>query len=150
MTKLALILGVVALCGSAGSAVAQDHGHDHAKPKAPVKASGNPVVHEMRLLNDAMKTIMDAVANNRLEAIVPAIHRVHEARLLTEKAIESGTYRLPKNSDRMEAFIKEDDAFHQELVTLVKAARANDLKGATKQVGTLMNGCTSCHVKYRF
>lgn len=110
----------------------------------------NAVQNEMRQLVEAMNVFVLAVANNDLKAIPPAIHRVHSARQLTEQAIESGTYKLPKNPDKLSAFLKEDEAFHEELVTLVKASKANDLQSATTQVGKLVNGCTSCHVKFRF
>lgn len=144
MKQLALVAGILVLFPLAGVAGA-------APDRSPSQLkAGNPVVQEMRILNDAMKTVIEAVANNRLDTIPPAIHRVHEARQQTEKAIESRTYRLPKNADRLEGFIQADEAFHEQLVTLLKAAKANDLMGATRQVGPLMISCTNCHQQYRF
>lgn len=118
---------------------------------APARPAGlNPVQHEMILLSEAMNTILLAVANNNLQAIPPAIHKVHEARLVTEEALLNGEYQPPKNSDQVEAFIAEDEAFHDELVTLMKAVKADDLQAATRQVGVIVNSCTSCHTQYRF
>lgn len=146
---LAAVLSLVLL---SGNAMAQAKaGHDqHVEAAAHLPPGVNAVQNEMRELSAAMNEIMLAVANNNLKAIPESIHRVHAARQLTEEAIASGRYKLPKNSDKMAAFIKEDDAFHEELVALVKASKTNDLNAATKQVGRLMNGCTSCHTQYRF
>lgn len=120
-----------------------------AQPPAPASAGPNAVQQEMRLLTAAMNTIVLAIANNDLQAIPPALHRVHGAREQTEQAIHSGAYRL-KDPSRLQAFLEEDEAFHDELVKLLRASRANDLEAATRQVGVIMNGCTSCHVKFRF
>lgn len=158
---LAAVLSLVLLSGNAMAKSAHDH---HGQAAAPAKAvqdrhaeaaaklpvGVNAVQNEMRELSTAMNEILLAVANNNLKVIPESIHRVHSARQLTEAAIESGHYKLPKNSDKMAAFIKEDDAFHEELVALMKASKTNDLNAATKQVGRLVNGCTSCHTQYRF
>jgi hypothetical protein len=147
------IAALIAL--GAGAATAAPAGHDpaehgHAAPAAETPAGLNPVQHEMRLLADAMNVIMLAVANNDLKAIPPAISKVHSARMVTEQALLSGKYQPPKNSKQVQAFIKQDEAFHDELVTLMKAVRTNDLNAATRQVGVIVNSCTSCHTQYRF
>jgi len=115
---------------------------------APVAAS--PVQLEMVALTDAMQKVLVAIANNNLAAIPPAIHAVHSARDVTADALRKGAITLPKNPGKLDEFAREDDRFHGELVTLVKAARANDLQAATRQMGVVMNGCTACHLKYRF
>lgn len=155
---------LIALGAGAATAAPHDH-HGHAAPAkapavkaAPAKAAPvaktpaglNPVQHEMILLADAMNVIMLAVANNNLQAIPPAIQEVHSARMVTEEALLSGKYQPPKNSKNVQAFIKQDEAFHDELVTLMKAVKADDLRAATRQVGVIVNSCTSCHVQYRF
>lgn len=148
----AALLSLVMLSGQAQAQPAHEH-HEHglhAQESAKLPLGVNAVQNEMRELSVAMNQIMLAVANNDLKTIPPAIQRVHGARQLTEQALSSGKYKLPKNADKLAAFIKEDDAFHGELVALVKASKANDLNVATKQVGRLMNGCTSCHTQYRF
>lgn len=157
------IAALIALSAGAATAAPAIHDHGHAAPKAPAAAAKkpaaaaaqtpaglNPVQHEMRLLADAMNVIMLAVANNDLKAIPPAISKVHSARMVTEQALLNGTYQPPKNSKQVQAFIKQDEVFHDELVTLMKAVKADDLGAATRQVGVLVNSCTSCHVAYRF
>lgn len=143
---LAIPFAPAALAAGGGA----HHLHE-AKAPAPTPQPGvNAVQNEMRLLTEAMDVIVRAVANNDLKTIPPAIQKVHQARQLTEKALESGTYKLAKGSDRLEAFIKEDEAFHDELVVLMKAVKGNNLQQASRQVGVLMNSCTNCHTKFRF
>jgi DNA-binding GntR family transcriptional regulator len=104
---------------------------------------------EMRLLHEATRDWVTAVANNQLAAIPPAISRVHTARVATEKALERGEYTLPRGGD-LAAFAKQDEAFHDELVKLLRASRANDLPATTTQLGVVLEGCTACHQQYRF
>lgn len=133
------------------------HEHDApaaAKPAAVTPApeaapAGNVVQAEMRLLHEATRDWVTAVANNQLGDIPPAISRVHTARVATEKALERGEYALPKGGD-LAAFAKQDEAFHDELVKLLRASKADDLPAATKQLGVVLEGCTSCHQQYRF
>ena len=142
--KRGLWLAAMAAVGAAAAgAWAADAGPP--ETKAP-----NAVQHEMRELALAMQVTLNAIANNTLGDVTPAIHKVHGARDLTEAALKDKLVVLPKNGDKLAAFIKEDEAFHNELVKLVKAARANDLTAATRQFGVVMNGCTACHSKYRF
>ena len=37
-----------------------------------------------------------------------------------------------------------------ELVALLQAAKANDLPAATRQLGVVLDGCTSCHMTFRY
>lgn len=119
------------------------------KPVAPEQAV-NPVQSEMRILHEATRDWVTAVANNTLSIIPASIGKVHGARLMTEKAVEAGTYRPPKNGDALADFVKQDEAFHAELVKLLRASKANDLPGTTKQLGVVLDGCTSCHLRFRF
>ncbi len=105
----------------------------------------------MRLLNEAMRDWVTAVAQNSLAAIPAGISRVHAAREVTDSALKRGEYVPPKGGKpALAAFIEQDEAFHDELVTLLRAARANDLEAATRQLGVVMQGCTSCHTAFRF
>ncbi|MCE7890614.1 MAG: hypothetical protein DYH12_13115 [Sorangiineae bacterium PRO1] len=67
-----------------------------------------------------------------------------------ERAAPAREPRASKAGSDLEAFKREDEAFHDELVKLLQASKRNDLPGATKQLGTVLEGCTSCHQKYRF
>ena len=96
-------------------------------PSMPAGEPRNPVQAEMRLLNEATRDWVTAIAQNDLASIPPGISRVHAARLVTEKALTAGTYAPPKGgAAALPAFVRQDDAFHDELVTLLQAAKAND------------------------
>ena len=160
-TRLALIAGLIAGLAAAGALQARADaprarpapratGQTAPAPRGPWPVGrDNVVASEMRALTGAMDTVVRAIANNDLQAIPPAIHAVHTAREKTDAAIHAGAYRPPSNGDRLEAFVALDEAFHDELVALVRAARAGDLAAATRQVGPIMNGCTGCHQQFR-
>ena len=113
-------------------------------------APKNALQLEMITLTAAMQEVVVALANNQLSTIRPAIHRIHLAREQTEAALDQGLIKLPRNPDKLAEFKKEDAAFHDELVKLLKAAQANDLTAATRQTGVILDGCTRCHLSYRF
>lgn len=141
-----------------GSGEGADHGHATetvAVAAAPVASPTelpegvNAVQNEMRLLHEAMRDSVTAVANNDLAAIPHAIHRVHQARGMTDAAIQSGSYRPPQNGDQIEQFLATDEAFHQELVVLVRAANANDSAATGQQLGVVLSRCNGCHSQFR-
>ena len=124
--------------------------HEHAEAAVPaLDLSGNPVQNEMRLLTDAMNKSLLIIANGDLKDLPPTIFAVHGARNETEKAIKEGRYKPPKNSDDLEGFTATDTAFHDQLVRMVKAAKAGDRKEATAAYADVVIGCTNCHQQYR-
>lgn len=132
---------------------ADTHGSDApvGVPSIPAGEPRNPVQAEMRLLNEATRDWVTAIAQNDLASIPPAISRVHAARLVTEEALKRGAYAPPKGgAAALAAFVRQDEAFHDELVTLLQAAKANDLPAATRQLGVVLEGCTSCHMTFRY
>ncbi len=110
----------------------------------------NAVQNEMRLLDEAMRTTLTLIANDQLEGIPAQIKKVHPARQLTQKAIEKGVYKTPKNPEKIDDFVALDDDFHDDLKGLLKASKTDDLQMATDKFGDLMQGCTDCHTQYRF
>ena len=121
-----------------------------ARAASPPEAR-NPVQAEMRLLTEATRDWVTAIAQHDLASIPDGIARVHAARLVTEAALEDGTYLPPKGgAGAVDAFVQTDEAFHDELVKLLQAAKANDLPAATRQLGVVLEGCTTCHIQYRF
>lgn len=131
-----------------------DH-DDHGAGNAPTSLDElpedvNAVQHEMRLLDEAMRTTLTLIANDQLEGIPDQIQTVHPAREITMEALEKGEYELPKNADRMEEFEALDEAFHDDLKALLEASREDDLEGATDAYGDIVQGCTNCHTEYRF
>ena len=139
------------------SHVEGEHGHDHDNyaVKTPESADDLPdginvVGHEMLLLNNAMIGVFSLIIANQLENIPATIYSVHDARDLTERTLAAGKYKTPKNSDDLDGFMKLDEAFHDDLVELVKAAQKDDLKLTTEKYADVIQGCTDCHTQYRY
>jgi cytochrome c556 len=102
----------------------------------------------MRVLDEVVRSWVTAIANNQLQAIPNGVEKIHPARAATERALETGAYR-PSKGD-VDGFKRQDEEFHDRLVALLRAARAEDLPAATRELGVVLEGCTSCHLKYRF
>lgn len=134
--------------------------HEHPEPThepattaaAPdaIAPPANAVQNEMRILDAAMREVLTMIANNQLAGIPDRIFSVHGARDATEKAIAEKRYLPPRNDEGIDAFVATDRAFHDDLVRLVKAARANDLAAATGAYASVVVGCTGCHQRFRF
>ena len=107
------------------------------------------VQNEMRLLHEALRDAVTAMADGKVATIAESLHRVDRARELTEKALEEKQYTLPKNPDKLEAFKAKDDAFHAELEKLAEASKANDAKATGEQLGVVLSKCSDCHDQYR-
>lgn len=109
----------------------------------------NAVQKEMQALHALTVTALTAIENGELAAIPPAVHPVHLLKSETEKALASGAWK-PKQGGTTHDFIREDEAFHPLLVKLVQASKKNDVQAASKALGEVIQGCTACHVKFRF
>ncbi|HEX7601315.1 MAG TPA: cytochrome c [Polyangiaceae bacterium] len=125
-------------------------------PPAPATASPDrvppgitAVQNEMRLLHEALRDAVTAMADGNLAAIAESLHRVDRARELTEQALEEKRYTLPKNPDKLEAFKEKDEAFHAELAKLAAASSGNDAKATGEQLGVVLSKCSDCHTQFR-
>ena len=128
------------------------NGHEHQADTAPIPShppAMNPVQHEMQLLAAAMNSSLLIITNGDLADLPPVIFAVHAARDATEHAIASGAYAPPANSQDVEGFVATDRAFHDQLIRMVKAAKAGDRKEATAAYADVVTGCTNCHGQYR-
>lgn len=119
-------------------------------PPAAQGEAQNPLQVEMRALTAFMQLAIVAVANDQLELIPPAISKLHGTIEDTQEALKAGEMKLPQHPEEVDAFLAMDDAFHEQLVILVRAAKENNLMLATRQLANLSLGCTSCHQRYRF
>ena len=152
IARAALVLLVVAGCGRDKPAEARDkaHGEAHAEPRAEAPpAPGNAVQNEMRLLTEAMRDTVSAIGTGDLAPIPHRLHEVHKARDLTEQAIASGTYKLPRNGENVAACKALDESFHAELEKLFLAARANDPAATSAAFSSVMSRCDGCHAQFR-
>jgi cytochrome c556 len=111
--------------------------------------SGNPLVQEMRTLDQAMCGIVSAVALGDGARVRAALEPLHSAREKTEQALESGAIKLPKNPQRLAEFAKRDTAFHADLERLAAAAGRNDQLQMLTVTKKLLDGCVACHQTFR-
>lgn len=112
-------------------------------------AADSLVKVEMRLLDKAFKNLIDSLILNNPKAIEEPFHEVHMAKANTEKALEKGEIKLPKNNDKMKQFVELDEQFHGKLEALIEASRKGDMKAVQDVTHKLLNGCVLCHNKFR-
>jgi cytochrome c556 len=131
---------------------------DNRERAAPAAVTASPervppgvtaVQNEMRLLLEAMRNTVTAIAMGTMETIPGSLESVHHARELTEKAVETGGYKLPKNGDKLAEFKELDEVFHSELEKLVAAAQSKNAQATATQLGVLLSKCDGCHTQYR-
>lgn len=109
----------------------------------------SPVRVEMQLLTAAIEAAVRSIGMGDVREIPHALHRVHEAKQATAAALETGSYRPPKNGDRIERFRALDEAFHRDLERIVVASRVNDVARTAEAVGNALTACNGCHVEFR-
>jgi len=114
-----------------------------------VPAGITAVQNEMRLLHEAMRNCVTALAYGTLDSIPEGLHTVHRARELTEKALESGSYKLPKNPEQLATFKDLDEQFHLELEKLAAVATSKDGAATGRQVGVVLSKCSGCHAQFK-
>jgi len=105
---------------------------------------------EMAALDQAFKTIIDALVLGDMERIKPAVTGISEARERVEGAIKAGQrILLPKNQSQVREFFKLDEQFHTDLEELSKAAETGQKKVVKNYAHKLLDACVVCHEKYR-
>ena len=150
-----LLACVVLLCAcEAGAPPEQSAGDVPAADTAAVAtaamdSASNPVQLEMRLLDEAIRVSITAIANDAPQAAVPALERVHGARMETEAYLHSGQYAPLADHDSLEAFAAEDEAFHHRLEEYAEALKAGRADAAAAALGPLMQSCVGCHQRFR-
>lgn len=151
-THRALLSAVVALAGCESAAPPPPAAETDSAATAPVAAQAealNPVQQEMRLLDEAIRTSITAIANNTPQVAVERIHVVHAARTQTEAFLHSGQYAPLASRDTLEAFAAADNAFHVQLEGYAEALTAGDLQRAAGALGPMLQSCVACHERFR-
>jgi len=140
-------------CPPAGSAAAEHADHAaHVVPAAPASDAAGPanvVQTEMRMLTQILEATVRGIGAGDVSGIDEQLHELHGAKEATTAAVKGGTYKLPKNSENVAAFEQMDEAFHEQLVGLVKASRANDVPAAAEALGQIVRSCNGCHAMFR-
>ena len=151
-----LLACVLLLCACSGEpepepgAPRADVAVDSAATEGEVQDTvSNPVQREMRLLDEAVRISITAIANDAPQAAVPALERVHAARTETEAFLHSGQYAPHADHDTLEAFAAEDAAFHHRLEEFAGALQAGQTETAAGALGPLMQTCVTCHQRFR-
>ena len=152
------LLLIIALATTVSSACRRETEPSSATSSPTVSATASPdvvpagitaVQNEMRLLHEAMRSCVTALAYGTLDAIPEGLHTVHRARELTENALESGSYKLPKNPEKLATFKNLDEQFHVELEKLAAVATSKDGAATGRQVGVVLSQCSGCHAQFK-
>lgn len=146
----------IALVGGGGLVAGLHHAekggghHDHGAP-APASSGDatNPVQAEMRVLERALATAPASFASGDIRPFEHQLHAVHAAKEKTEQALHSGSYRLPKNADKLERFAQLDREFHAAVEKLAAHASKNELAPAAGAYGNVLAACNGCHSEFR-
>lgn len=153
MQKLAVLFVMLSLSSLPAILSAQDdHSLHHHAPKAAVttKTEGpNPLIAEMRILDNVFREVVSAVSLGDGEAVHKALEAMHGTMEKTHEGVHSGIVRIPKNSDRVEDFVKRDKDFHGDLEALAHAAHINNRKSMVDLTKKLLEGCVNCHQTFR-
>lgn len=128
------------------AASAADHGHN--KPNRG-KASPGALVEEMRALDKVFREVVSAVALNDGRRAHEALESMHGRMEKTQEALHAGEVRLRKNASKVAEFEMMDREFHANLERLAKAAHRNDGREMTILTKKLLDGCISCHSRFR-
>ena len=147
MTHL-LAAGAIGVVGCHFGSAHSGHGGAH-QPATATASGANVVRDEMRLLESALREAPAHFGSGDLRPIEHALHGVHAARERTAEALQSGSYRPPRNGGQLERFIELDREFHGQLEALAGAAARNDSQEAGAALGRVMQGCQGCHAEYR-
>lgn len=67
----------------------------------------------------------------------------------TEAALSSGSFRLRKNPERLDAFRALDEELHHRLEGLVQASQNNDVSAAASALAGVIQSCAPCHGEFR-
>ena len=140
--KAAFITAVIATTPFVAGAV--DHSHHDAFP-----AGSNALVEEMKALDAVFREVVSAVALGDGHKVHQALESMHGKMEKTQEALHAGKVVLRKNAAKAAEFEKMDKDFHARLETLGRAARKGDSKGMTEITKKLLDGCLSCHNKFR-
>ncbi len=116
----------------------------------PVQASAtNPLVEEMKTLDNAFRDIVSAVALSDTAKVHASLQSMLGSMEKTREGIHTGTVILPKNASRNKEFIGRDIKFHEKLDALDRAAQRNNLHEMLRITKQLLDGCVQCHQTFR-
>ncbi len=113
------------------------------------KSSVSPLAAEMKVLEDAMRDMVSAIADADGVIVVKAVESLREPGEKTHQALRAGTISLPKNGDRMDDFQRSYDSFHAHIEALGRAGSRNNVEAMLALTKQLLENCVACHRTYR-
>ncbi|MDA8078462.1 MAG: hypothetical protein M0Z79_05930 [Nitrospiraceae bacterium] len=123
------------------------HRHEHSKKQSP--SGKNPLVEEMLILDNAFREVVSAVSLGDGARVSSALESMHGTMEKTHEGVHSGAIKIPRNSDRLDDFVRMDKEFHGNLEALALAARLNDQQAMLGLTKKLLEGCVACHRTFR-
>lgn len=153
MQKLAVLLVMLSLGSLPAILSAQDdhslHHHGTKAAEAAKTGGPNPLISEMRILDNVFREVVSAVSLGDGAAVHKELEAMHGTMEKTHEGVHSGTVRTPKNADRVKEFVKMDKEFHSDLEALAHAAHMNNMKDMLDLTKRLLEGCVNCHQTFR-
>jgi len=142
-----MVMTLTLTAGAADDHEGKEHKHEHG-PSAKSE-SANPLIEEMRILDNVFREVVSAVALGDGERVYDALHSMHGTMEKTHEGVHHGTVKLVKNADKLETFVTMDKEFHGELDKLAAAAKKNDQQAMLTLSKGLLDGCVKCHGMFR-
>lgn len=154
MKKRVFLKAVVlsALLALPFAAEAAEHGHNEAASAGHADQAGHgpgALVEEMKALDAVFRDVVSAVALGEAHRVHQALESMHGRMEKTQEALHKGDVVLRKNASKAAEFERMDKEFHARLESLGRAAHKGDRKGMTAITKKLLDGCVSCHEKFR-
>lgn len=129
--------------------VSGHQGHSLQSLGSTTNSAQDPLIEEMTALDSAFRDIVSAIALGNNEQVRKALESMHGAMEKTHVGIHAGTVTLRKNASRIKEFIERDQAFHEKLEALDRAARHENEREMLRITKQLLDGCVQCHQRFR-
>ena len=126
--------------------MAAQNGHRHEHDEKGMK---NPLMEEMIILDGVFRDVVSAVSLGDGAKVHSALEAMHGTMEKTHEGVHAGTVKVPRNSDRLDEFVRMDKEFHGNLEALAHAAHADDQQTMLNLTKKLLDGCVSCHRIFR-
>lgn len=123
--------------------------HQHHKTSGGAEPAEGALVEEMRALDGVFREVVSAVALGDAHRVHMALESMHGKMEKTQEALHKGEVKLRKNAAKAAEFEKMDKEFHAGLEKLAKAAHDGRRQEMTAITKKLLDGCVSCHEKFR-
>jgi hypothetical protein len=117
------------------------------EPSCASLVADNAVRTEMVQLECVLERVVRAIGRDNLAAVTPMIEALDRTKQATERALETGTYKLAQGD--LAGFRAMDEAFHHSLVGLVEASSKNDHATTATALGAVLVQCQTCHATFR-